>query len=79
MLTVCLDRRSKYEAVRPVKSIKFGYAAWAEISSLFEDFMCNDAIRIASRFGLIKQAYPRLKEYSLHIHSSIGLRGADDS
>ncbi|MDA4113460.1 MAG: hypothetical protein OK474_05380 [Thaumarchaeota archaeon] len=42
--------------------------------------MCNDAIRIAidekpkSRFGLIKKAYPRLKEYGLHTHYTITAR-----
>src|SRR5271163_172999 len=62
--------------MRPIKSIQFSYAASGELSTLFEDFrlMCNDAIRIAieekpkSRFRLIKQAYPRLKEYGLHTH-----------
>ncbi|MDA4113989.1 MAG: transposase [Thaumarchaeota archaeon] len=62
--------------MRPVKSIQFSYAASADLRSLFEDFrlMCNDAIRIAieqkpkSRFRLIKEAYPRLKEYGLHTH-----------
>jgi putative transposase len=62
--------------MRPIKSIQFSHAASAELSTLFEDFrlMCNDAIRIAieekpkSRFRLIKQAYPRLKEYGLHTH-----------
>ncbi|MDA4113122.1 MAG: transposase [Thaumarchaeota archaeon] len=62
--------------MRPVKSIQFSYASSADLGSLFEDFrlMCNDAIRIAidekpkSRFRLIKEAYPRLKEYGLHTH-----------
>jgi hypothetical protein len=62
--------------VRPIKSLQFSYSASAELAFLFEDFrlMCNDAIRIAieeepkSRFRLIKQEYPRLKEYVLYTH-----------
>ena len=76
MLTGCLNQRSGYGGVRPVKSIQFSYSASADLKSLFEDFRltCNDAIRIAieekpkSRFRLIKQAYSRLKEYDLHTH-----------
>jgi hypothetical protein len=62
--------------VKAIKAVQFSYVASTELSSPFEDFraMCNDAIRIAltgkpkNRFGLIKLAYPRLKEYGLHTH-----------
>jgi hypothetical protein len=62
--------------ITAVKSVRFGYSAPQELTTLFEDFrlMCNDAIRIAlrerteSRFSLIKLAYSRLKEYGLHSH-----------
>ena len=70
-----LDEASM-NAVQAVKSISFRYVASRELTYLFEIFrlMCNHAIRIAvndkpkNRFGLIKLAYPRLKEYGLHTH-----------
>jgi transposase len=76
MLPGCLNQPSECSGMQPIKSIQFSYVASADLKSLFEDFhlMRNDAIRIAieekpkSRFRLQALAYPRLKEYGLHIH-----------